>query len=164
MTSDNRNLRARDEALSSSSHWPPRTIVVAVDEHASSGDLVDRATTLALLLGARLVVAHAVCARADNVPRDVSGLLEGLEGLDVMAHARVAAWAQRATKPGIAVSTYVLHGMPVRVLADVARAERADLVVLGAHRKSRATRAAAGTLAAELMGLATCAVLSLPVD
>jgi nucleotide-binding universal stress UspA family protein len=160
-------MRARYEECNvdpmTSKPWPPRTILVAVDQDASAGELVDRAGTLALLLGARLVVVHAVCVRADDIPLDSFGLMEGLEALDVQAHTRMAAWTMRAVVSGIHVSTVVQHGEPARVLVDAIRTEKAELVVLGAHRRSRAARALLGDLRAELAALGTCAVLSVPV-
>ncbi len=142
--------------------WPPRTILVGIDDDVTARALVDRATMLAVLLGARLALAHAVCVRVDNVPRDVTGLLEGLEVLDVLAHGRIARWAKHAAKSGVEVTTVVQHGEPLRVLGDAIRTEGAELVVLGAGHGSRLSRAMTGDLRSDLAALGTCAVLTLP--
>lgn len=148
----------------SSFAWPPRTVLVAVDTEPAAVSLVDRATTLALLLGARLVVVHAVCVGANDVPTEVTGLIEVLENLDVSAHAHVAELVRRAASFGVATSSVVMHGEPLRILTEAVRSERAELVVMGARHRSRISRALLGDLSTELLALGTCGVLVLPIS
>lgn len=145
-------------------HWPPRTILVAVDAGPTAETLIDRATTLALLLGARLVVVHAVCVTMHDVPNEATGLLEVLEGLDVNAHTRVKHWVRRAALTGVSVSSVVLHGEPLRVLADTIRSEHADLVVVGSRHRGGLARTFVPGFHEELTALGSCGVLALPVD
>lgn len=144
--------------------WPPRTILIAVDTSTSASWLVDRATTLATALGARLVIAHAVCVSATDVPDSTTGLIEVLEGLDVAAHARLATWVRRAKSAGVQASAFVAHGEPLRVLRDAVRSEQVDLLMLGARRRGTLSRTLLGDLRADLIALGSCAVLALPVD
>lgn len=143
--------------------WPPQTILVAVDSGQSAQTLVDRATTLALVMGARLVVVHAVCVRPDQWPTGLSSLLEGLEILDADAHAEVAALCARASASGVAVSSVVMHGEAARVLTEAIRTEHADLVVVGAHPRSGVLRMLVPDLRTQLTSLGSCGVLSLPL-
>lgn len=110
-----------------------RNILVAVDRGTDALTLLDEATALARMTGARLVVVHAVCVSGPELPRDVSGLIEALEALDVRAHAEVAELTKRVARAGVEVSAVVWHGEPDRVLRDAIRSEAPDLVVLGSR-------------------------------
>ena len=143
--------------------WPPRTILVAVDTDPEATLLVQRAATLALLLGARLVVVHAVCIGTFDEPTPTTGLLEVLEGLDVDAYGHVARWVKGAAAEGVEVTALVRHGAPARVLTEAIRTERADLIVLGSKPRSRIMRAMLGDLHQELSDVGGCAVLRVPV-
>jgi len=100
-----------------------RTVVAATDLSSRSDAVLRHAALLAERLGAQLTLLNVVSNRGtakdiDRAKRKAAALLED-------EAARLAAFAQ--TAPKILVKT----GRPVPVIAQTARAEKADLVIMG---------------------------------
>lgn len=60
---------------------------------------------------------------------------------------------------GLDTESRVLQGDPREVLVDVARAEGADLVVVGSHGRTGFARLVLGSVAAHVVGHAPCSVM-----
>jgi nucleotide-binding universal stress UspA family protein len=60
---------------------------------------------------------------------------------------------------GIAADARVLTGDPREVLVDVARAEGADLVVMGSHGRTGLAKLVLGSVAAHVVGHSPCNVM-----
>ena len=60
---------------------------------------------------------------------------------------------------GLPTSAKVLHGDPREVLVDVARAEGADLVVVGSHGRTGLAKLVLGSVASHVVAHAPCSVL-----
>jgi nucleotide-binding universal stress UspA family protein len=75
-------------------------------------------------------------------------------------HVELAARAQTELRvAGLEAETRVLQGDPREVLEEVARAERADLVVVGSHGRTGLARLVLGSVAAHVVGHAPCSVM-----
>jgi nucleotide-binding universal stress UspA family protein len=76
------------------------------------------------------------------------------------AAAPVARWLKQA---GFRATVKLLNGDPRRVVERVLRAEHPDLVVIGNHGQSAVSRALLGSVAAQVVKIATRDVLLVPV-
>ena len=75
-------------------------------------------------------------------------------------HEQLGAGAQGVLeRAGLAASHRVLQGDPREVLVDVARAEGAELVVVGSHGRTGIARLLLGSVAAHVVGHAPCSVM-----
>jgi nucleotide-binding universal stress UspA family protein len=103
---------------------PIRTILAATAFDARSRAVVPRAAALAQATGARLIVANAVLPPKPfrrRPTRDPQAVLQKLV----------------QDLPGLNVETRLLDAPAAVTIAELARQERADLVVLGLHRRRR---------------------------
>lgn len=103
---------------------PIRTILAATAFDARSRAVVPRAAALAEANGARLILVYAVLPPKPfrrRAARDPQAML------DKLAH----------DLPGITVETHLLAAPAAATIAELARQEGADLVVLGLHRRRR---------------------------
>jgi nucleotide-binding universal stress UspA family protein len=66
----------------------------------------------------------------------------------------------RARKAGVRVATMVRQGVPAEQIVRTAARQRADLVVIGTHGRTGFSRLLLGSVAARVVGLASCPVLT----
>jgi len=76
------------------------------------------------------------------------------------AERRLAATVSQAERAGIATTGTLVKGAPAEVIVRVARREGADLIVIGTHGRSGLGRLFMGSVAARVLGTATCPVLT----
>jgi nucleotide-binding universal stress UspA family protein len=105
------------------------TILAATDLSPRSAHVAGRAALLAEALGARIILAFSGPARAEVPPTRLGGLARAA-GRHFLAELT-------ETATTIGAEPRLLDGDPVTGLADLARDERADLIVLGLHRERR---------------------------
>ncbi|MDD7972603.1 universal stress protein [Roseinatronobacter alkalisoli] len=102
-----------------------RTILVATDLKPRSAAVPERGAALARALGARMILVHATPDRGLRLrnwrAQDPDTIRDTLSQM-------------AARYPDIAVETFMGTGPVDQVISDLARAESADLVVLGLHR------------------------------
>ncbi len=123
-------------------------ILCATDLLLKSDPAIERAHRLRAALGARLTLLHVV------TPGEAS---EGtLEQRLLSANSRLAHRVRRSTAP---VELIVRCGRPAKVIADVARARRSGLIVIGPHQPDPLTDAVKGTLTERIVGDTNCPVL-----
>jgi nucleotide-binding universal stress UspA family protein len=116
--------------------WPEATRVVVVSA-----------------VRAPLAVYAEVYAPAMPYPADV------VEDMTRHSH-ELAEGAQTSLRDaGLAAESRVLQGDPREVLVDVARAESADLVVVGSHGRTGLAKLVLGSVAAHVVGHAPCSVM-----
>ena len=85
---------------------------------------------------------------------------------DIAASSR--AWAQkqldqrlaRAKKSGVRAKGLIVEGSAADQIVRVARAKRADLVVMGTHGRSGLKKLLLGSVAGRVVGAASCPVLT----
>jgi universal stress protein A len=64
--------------------------------------------------------------------------------------------------PGLTVKTEVLSGIPARRIADYARRQHVDLIVMGSHGRTGVSRALLGSVAEAVVRRSPCPVLVVP--
>lgn len=132
----------------------PRTVVVGLDGSPSAGRALTRAASLIGEDG--LLVLVAVAAELYSPGIVAAPLLDARDG-DV---ARLLREAREQVPPGAAACLAVARrGDPGEVLADVAREQRADLLVVGRRGRDFAARVLLGSVASRLVADAPCDVL-----
>lgn len=136
-------------------------IAVLTDLSTESRAAVLEAVTLARAFAADLVVVAAL--PTDRVGREVA---QGqfLDGLLDATRLRLAAWfaaqVPEDLRRGLAPRFVAVVGPPARVLLEVAGAERADLIVLTAQRRSGWARWVRGSVAEEVLRAAPVPVVT----
>jgi nucleotide-binding universal stress UspA family protein len=124
------------------------------------------ATALKLARAGRvpLTVAHVLAPFVPVVAGEGFILPETYERLD--ASARAAAHKQldrlvaRARQAGVRATGLLLDGVPHEQIVRAIKSSRADLVVIGTHGRTGLTRFFLGSVAARVVTLAPCPVLT----
>jgi nucleotide-binding universal stress UspA family protein len=134
------------------------TILVPLDGSTLAEGAVQRAAELAAESGARVVLLRAVEASAmlgtDRVQAEVKLVREAEEYLATLA-ARAASMGARA------VSTSVWYGAAPWAIAEAARMQRADLIVMTSHGRSGFGRLFLGSVAETVLRSTTTPILLL---
>lgn len=114
------------------------------------------------------------CAIAKNIGRadihavhaiSLAPLPYSDDSLDVAPHLDVATERRRLDElcvragPGQRIVRHIVLAGAERAILDVAREQRADLIVLGTHRKSRIERLLTGSVVDRIVRSAPCSVL-----
>ena len=76
------------------------------------------------------------------------------------AHASLTSLVAAARKEGVPVHARVAEGVPHKAIVRVARREGADLIVMGTHGRTGLSRLLLGSVAARVIALAPCPVLT----
>jgi nucleotide-binding universal stress UspA family protein len=140
---------------------PPRVILAAVDFSEPSRVALGCAARLARHTGAALHVLHAEDQMLAAAARHA--------GVDLAGETRdeLKAFTRAALPPGDWAPVYhVVGGNGVEVICDIARRERADVIVVGMHGMSGAERGGApGSIAYRVLTTAEVPLLMyLPRD
>ncbi|MBA3540070.1 MAG: universal stress protein [Deltaproteobacteria bacterium] len=139
-----------------------RTIIVGCDLSAPSDLAIDRAIGIALLHGAKLVLAHA---QADDAPiEDVNNaMLAHISQVSAAVRAvsadKLAAKLAEVQALGVTCEIELRLGPPGEVLAELAAELPAELIVVGTHGSTGISRFLLGSVAAETVRHAPCNVL-----
>lgn len=135
-----------------------KRILVGLDGSTSERHVLASAVTLAASLDGKLVLFRAVALPLELPPRalalppdDVAALLtdSAQQHLEELA---------RGLPAGVVERVQVATGVPWRAVCDVARQDRADLIVVGSHGYGGIDRLI-GTTAAKIVNHAHCSVL-----
>ena len=133
-----------------------RPIVLGTD----FGPVSDAAERAALRAAAErrvdLVVVHAIDPRRLRLPggRWHTRVDQARDAREQQASALVA----RARSSGVSAHILIWTGDPATCVAEAARAEGAERIVLGSHGRGRLGRAIAGSVSERVMRLADCPV------
>ena len=143
---------------------PFRRILHPTDFSKASGPAFARALELARRNRAELLLVHVllppVLLLEDGYvsPRTYAEL-EG--SARRRAQARLSALGAKARKARVRVKAILLRGVPYDQIARVARAKRADLIVMGTHGRTGLSRFFMGSVAERVVRLGPCAVLTI---
>ena len=125
-------------------------ILVAVDFSEPARAAFEHALLLARIYGARVIAVHAVPPS---------------EPFDWAAQARTELFGrlrQQAEAAGVPFTASVQHGDPAGVIVLHARARHADVIVLGAHRRTTVERLRGGSVSERVLADAPQPVLIVP--
>ena len=75
------------------------------------------------------------------------------------AEKQIAATADRAEKPGIAIKTIVVVGSPFHDICTIAKQAKSDLIVVGSHGRTGLSHVLLGSVAERVVRHAPCPVL-----
>jgi nucleotide-binding universal stress UspA family protein len=155
-------VRRRVLARAGTPQTPPskriNRIVVPVDFSASSRDLVKYAAAFATQFRASLVLLHVV--EHINVPTRVVYYATRLQ-LTVLERGmrQLAEFAERLVPANIEAEQVVRAGTPYDVIRQVARRERADLIIIATRGHGAVKRFFIGSTAGRVVRHAPCPVL-----
>lgn len=136
-------------------------IVIPTDFSECSRDAWDLAKRLGAT-GSELILLHVV----SEIPRFGEGLLTAQSASEIdaavrrWAEASLAEWVAEARSEGLKVRSALHTGVPYQGIVDLARDERADLIVIGTRGRSGMDRLLMGSVADRVIRLAPCAVLT----
>ncbi|MBI1795861.1 MAG: universal stress protein [Candidatus Eisenbacteria bacterium] len=132
-------------------------IVIAVDDSACSRQAVEFVIRMRWPAGSRVIVA--------SVAPLAASVVMPAYGPDVALPARteheelVARTEQQLRESGFATEGRLLAGDAREALVELARAERADLMVLGSHGRTGLARLMLGSVSSHAVSHAPCSVL-----
>ena len=129
-----------------------RKILCAIDLTKASHNAFDRALGIARASKAKLYILHAV-------PATYRFSWKQSERLAVLTSLR-----QRAERQGVLVRTVEQHGDPAGAIVLHANSRKADLVVLGSHRRRGWQRFREGSVGERVLRRAAWPVLIVPWD
>jgi nucleotide-binding universal stress UspA family protein len=142
--------------------FQPRVILHPTDYTDSARYAFAVAADLARHHAARLIVLHV----ADTLGPEDATYGEATTRLqpDGRRPAQLLEELRRAapTPPGapLAVEHLLAEGDPARAIADLARRQRCDLVVMGTHTRSALSRLLTGSVTQKVASLVPCAVIT----
>lgn len=138
-----------------------RRILHATDFSRASGRAFASALDLARQHRAHLLLLHVMATpspfRASEPPTDYLALLAATRR---DARRRLGVLLARARKTGVSAQTRLEEGTPAREIARIARRQRADVIVIGTHGRTGLARLLLGSVAARVLLLAACPVLT----
>ena len=142
---------------------PMRNIFLATDFSPASRPAFRRALELALANEAALWIAH-VAPPAGPITPDGYVLPRVYEEMELAirtdAQKRLRTLLARARKAGVKGRALLLKGVAHEAIVRSARAHRADMIVLGTHGRTGVARFFVGSVAARVVAMAACPVLT----
>jgi nucleotide-binding universal stress UspA family protein len=142
---------------------PFKRIVAAMSFSEGSDAAMEQAFELARTSRARIDLVH-VRETSNRAASTSMGLMPYAEtsGLDDAVERELSARAQRAAQIGIVCHSHVLDGWPPSEIVRHAEETRADLIVLGAPKRSGLARAIFRGVAERVIQLSSCPVVVVP--
>lgn len=135
-------------------------ILVPTDFSECSVAALDYAVALAKPLNADLILVHVI----EPFPYNV---IEGLTFVDYGARltsetqALLDRLSKRALREKLSVATHLTGGIPFREIIDMAKREKADLIVIGTHGRTGFSHLITGSVAERVVRLAPCPVVTI---
>jgi nucleotide-binding universal stress UspA family protein len=131
-----------------------KTILLAMDGSICSEAAADKAIDLAKAYGGKLKVVSAV-----DIPTEFyAEASNAVENLTKKAEGFLVNVKEKAETAGIATATYIREGEAYKVIADIARNERADVIFMGSHGRTGLKKLLMGSVAERVIGHAPCPV------
>lgn len=143
-----------------SGQFPFETIVVATDFSEKDSFTLRYAQAIALRHGAKLLLVHVIDPIAYAFPAGVPDSV----ATDEAAREELHRIEEEVRGKGIAVHSLVETGDICELILETIQDHHGKLLVLGTRGKTRAGRAALGTVARQLLAKATCPILTVAPD
>lgn len=138
----------------------PRHFLVPIDFSEFSRQALDYAIALAGKLQARLTLVHVIQPLPSGVELGIVLPPGYMEDLEAGLHSSLQSYLERVTTAGLQGETLVEHGMPFKVIIEVAAARHVDLIVMGTQGRTGLQHFLLGSVAEKVVRLAPCAVLT----
>ncbi len=144
---------------------PFKRIIVATDLTPTSEPAFQEAIGLAKENGAELMIAHAYQPPSVVEAQPVSaGVYEQWDqNIRAEVKGRLEELVKEAAKEGVHAEPLILTGAPYEAIAEAAKFNDADLVVLGTHGRKGVSRLFLGSVAARVISTAPCPVMTVRV-
>jgi nucleotide-binding universal stress UspA family protein len=141
---------------------PAHKILLATDLSPTSGPATDEAFAAARRLGAHLLVVSVIDSTSLRLP----GGRFNVRVDQVRARREMAAQelVQRGRREGVRVTFLVWEGDPGDSILEAARAEAADMIVLGSHGRGPIGRLLLGSVSQHVVRHADVPVVVVPHD
>ena len=130
---------------------PSATILQALDQRASGETKIPVATQYVKMMGAQLVLVHVLPPHT----LDPSAVRPG----EAFARTYLDAVAAQIQAAGVPAATVLRCGSAARTIVDEADTIGANLIILGANVRPRLSTMLVGSIADQVMRLASCPVL-----
>jgi nucleotide-binding universal stress UspA family protein len=130
-------------------------IVCATDGSAYGKVVADRAAAIAKIYGAELKIISATdlpleyCAEAPEVAADLVNKARGY----------VEAAREQIVQEGLQAECFVREGEAHKAIIDLAKEQKAQMIIVGSHGKSGLKRLLMGSVAERVLSHASCPVL-----
>jgi nucleotide-binding universal stress UspA family protein len=150
------------ESPGQGSSAPAHKILLATDLSPTSGPATDEAFAAARRLGAHLLVVSVIDSTSLRLP----GGRFNVRVDQVRARREMAAQelVQRGRREGVGVTFLVWEGDPGDSILEAARAESADMIVLGSHGRGPIGRLLLGSVSQHVVRNASVPVVVVPRD
>jgi len=138
-----------------------KRILIATDGSDKSRKAAEEGVELAKALGAEVIALNVVneVVIASAVRQLGSDKKEVEDKLMAAGQKAVDAIKKMAADQGVKVDTIVRAGAPANVVIDVAAANNADLIIMGSHGESGASKLLIGSVVQKVLYWATIPVL-----
>jgi nucleotide-binding universal stress UspA family protein len=140
-----------------------RRVLHPTDFSGASRAAFATALTMSKSLNATLTIVYVIASFPPMAPEQYidMGTLDRLEEQTrVWATRRLKALADRARKQGTRATTVLREGDVADEIVRIAKASRADLIVVGTHGRRGIPRFFLGSVAERVVRMAPCAVMS----
>jgi nucleotide-binding universal stress UspA family protein len=141
---------------------PMKTVLSLIDFSDTSDPVLEAASELARAFHAKIVLAHVFKPAA--VPNEYSPLVEDFGAADEnRAREELLQMRRELEGDGLTAESILLYGPAAAAIRAEAERIAADFIVLGSHGHGALYDLFAGSTAADLLRLAPCPVLVVPV-
>jgi nucleotide-binding universal stress UspA family protein len=137
-----------------------KRILVATDFSEFAEAALGVGSQLARRLGAELVLLHAFVEMRPYSTAETASVQRVYEEQRLWVQKALDQRVADASATGLAVRPLLRTGPAADVIADTARAEQADLIVVGTHGLTGLNRLLLGSVAERVARLAPCSVLT----
>jgi nucleotide-binding universal stress UspA family protein len=139
-----------------------KRIIMATDLSPASEPALKEAIGLAKENGAELLIAHVYQPPSVVEAQSISaGVYEEWDqNIRAEVKGRLQELVENAAKEGVKAEPLILTGAPYEAIAEAARGNDADLVVMGTHGRKGVSRFFLGSVAARVISTAPCPVMT----
>jgi nucleotide-binding universal stress UspA family protein len=141
---------------------PVRKILLATDLSPTSGPATNEAFEVARRLGAQLLVVSVIDTSAPRLPG--GRFAPRVDQVRDRRQASAQELVQRGRREGVPVTFLVWEGDPGESILEAARAEDADMVILGSHGRGPIGRLLLGSVSQHVVRHARIPVVVVPRD